>query len=356
MIDSIRSHADTAIMDPEATAPALLGWYDRHARALPWRAPPGSPPGTAPADPYRVWLSEVMLQQTTVAAVRERFIRFTSRWPDIAALAAAPEAEIMGEWAGLGYYARARNLVACARMVAEAGGFPETREGLARLPGIGAYTSAAIAAIAFGKAETVIDANVERVVARLFAVETALPASRREIAGLAEQLTPQHRPGDFAQAMMDLGSMICTPRAPSCDRCPLAHLCRAHATGRAAELPRRAPKTPKPRREGAAWVLFDDRGRVLLERRPKRGLLGGMLAFPSTGWDGSDHPPPLDTDWRDAGSVRHVFTHFQLDLAVRTGEARGNPARGEWHDRAALDPRSLPSLMRKVWAAVSPDP
>ncbi len=294
-----------------------------------------------------------MLQQTTVAAARGYFDRFTARWPTIAALAAAPEAEVMAEWAGLGYYARARNLVACARAVAAAGGFPETREHLAALPGIGAYTSAAIAAIAFGRAETVVDGNVERVTARLFAVTEPLPGAKRELARLAAGLTPAERPGDFAQGMMDLGAMICTPRAPACILCPLRGPCRARALGIAADLPARAAKRPKPRREGVAWVALD-RGRVLLERRPARGLLGGTLAFPSSGWDGSDQPPPLAADWREAGRVRHVFTHFELDLAVLTADAEGDPGRGDWQPLAGFDPAALPGLMRKVWARVSP--
>lgn len=328
-----------------AIAAALLDWYDRHARDLPWRAPPGTPA----MDPYRVWLSEVMLQQTTVAAVRGYFERFTARWPTVQALAAADEAEVMAAWAGLGYYARARNLIACARAVAAAGGFPTTREGLAGLPGVGPYTSAAIAAIAFDRPETVVDGNVERVVARLFAVQTPLPAAKRELTALAATLTPTQRPGDFAQAMMDLGATICTPRSPACGICPLIHACAARAAGIAAELPRRAPKTARPRREGVAWVALSPEA-VLLERRPQRGLLGGTLAFPSSGWDGSDHPPPLAADWDERGEVRHVFTHFELRLRVLTAPLSGNPTRGELVPRAGFDPGALPGLMRKVWA------
>lgn len=328
-------------------APLVLGWYDRHARRLPWRVPPGS--GIA-ADPYRVWLSEVMLQQTTVAAVAGYYERFTRRWPTVEALAAAADAEVMAEWAGLGYYARARNLIACARTVAAAGGFPATREGLAALPGIGAYTSAAVAAIAFDRPETVVDGNVERVVARLFAVKSPLPKAKPELARRAAALTPKARPGDFAQGMMDLGATICTPRNPACGICPLVEVCEARARGIAAALPARAPKAPKPRRTGIAWVTLDG-PRLLLERRPAKGLLGGTLAFPSTGWDGSDMAPPARADWREAGRVRHVFTHFDLDLAVLTGEA-ANASRGDWHDRAGFDPAALPGLMRKVWSLI----
>ena len=326
-------------------APSLLPWYDRHARRLPWRAPPGSPA----MDPYRVWLSEIMLQQTTVAAVIGYFKRFTALWPDIHALAAADEAQVMAEWAGLGYYARARNLMACARAVTAAGGFPTTREGLAALPGIGAYTSAAIAAIAFDRPETVVDGNVERVVARLFAVETPLPAAKRELAALAGTLTPTRRPGDFAQAMMDLGATICTPRNPACVICPLAALCAARAAGIAADLPRRAPKAARPLRHGTVWVAADD-DHVLVERRPARGLLGGTLGFPTTGWDGTDLPPPASADWRDCGEVRHVFTHFELRLRVLSAPVPGAVTRGTLVPRRGLDPHALPGLMRKVWA------
>lgn len=326
-------------------APLLLAWYDRHARRLAWRAPPGTPP----MDPYRVWLSEIMLQQTTVAAVAGYFDRFTALWPDVHALAAADESQVMAEWAGLGYYARARNLIACARTVAAAGGFPQTRDGLAALPGVGAYTSAAIAAIAFEQPETVVDGNVERVVARLFAVDTPLPAAKRQLTALAATLTPQHRPGDFAQAMMDLGATVCTPRNPACGICPLTQLCAARAAGIAATLPRRAPKAARPLRRGTVWVALDDE-RVLVERRPAKGLLGGTLAFPTTGWDGTDLPPPADADWQGIGEVRHVFTHFELRLQVMTAPAPARAARGTLVSRADFDPQSMPGLMRKVWA------
>ena len=333
-------------------APRLLDWYDRHARSLPWRVPPGS---GREADPYRVWLSEVMLQQTTVAAVRGYYERFTERWPTVQDLAAAQDDEVMAAWAGLGYYARARNLLACARAVAAAaaGQFPRTRDELLKLPGIGAYTSAAIAAIAFDRPETVVDGNVERVVARLYAVEAPLPKAKPELARLAATLTPLERPGDFAQAMMDLGATICTPRRPACGICPLMDLCEARARGIAAALPARAPRPAKPRRTGIAWVATDG-ARLLLERRPARGLLGGTLAFPSTGWDGSNVTPPAEADWREVGRVRHVFTHFELDLAVLTAQAT-EAARGDWHDRATFDPATLPGLMRKVWRLSADD-
>lgn len=328
----------------------LLNWYDRHARILPWR----SPPGTGAADPYRVWLSEVMLQQTTVVAVKSYFERFTSLWPRVEALAAADEAQVMAEWAGLGYYARARNLIACARRVAAIGGFPDTRDGLAALPGIGPYTSAAISAIAFDRPETVVDGNVERVISRLHALETPLPASKPEITELAAQMTPQTRPGDYAQAMMDLGATICTPRSPACGICPLHGDCRARKAGIAAELPRKLPKKPKPLRRGVVWIGFSG-PEILVETRPDKGLLGGTLAFPSTGWDGSDLPPPANADWQDSGLVRHVFTHFALDLTVMTGQLTASPERGRLVPLSGFSPSALPGLMRKAWALARPD-
>ncbi|WP_084621180.1 A/G-specific adenine glycosylase [Paracoccus aminophilus] len=312
------------------------------------------PPGTGTGDPYRVWLSEVMLQQTTVAAVKAYFTRFTTLWPRVEDLAAAEDAAVMAEWAGLGYYARARNLLACARKVSESGGFPDTREGLGVLPGIGPYTSAAIAAIAFDRPETVVDGNVERVVSRLFAVETPMPGAKPILRDLADTLTPDTRPGDFAQAMMDLGATICTPRNPACGICPLVHDCKARALGIAADLPRKAPKKAKPLRQGVAWVGFTN-GAVLTERRAEKGLLGGTLAFPSTGWDGSALPAPADADWREIGTVRHIFTHFALDLTVMTAPLRGAPRRGDLLALDHFNPKALPGLMRKVWDLAAPD-
>lgn len=334
--------------DTKVIAPHLLDWYDRHARVLPWRVPPGGGPNRAAADPYRVWLSEVMLQQTTVAAVKAYFERFTTLWPSVQDLAAAPDAQVMAEWAGLGYYARARNLLACARAVTAAGGFPATRDGLRDLPGIGAYTSAAIAAIAYDAPETVVDGNVERVVARLFAVETPLPAAKPELVVLAETLTPRNRPGDYAQAMMDLGATICTPRSPACGICPLIDDCDARAAGIAASLPRKTPKAAKPDRSGIAWVAR--RGdAVLFEERPAKGLLGGTLAFPSAHWDGRDLPPPGIAAWREIGHVRHVFTHFTLSLQVMVGDLSAAPDRGHLVPLRQIDRSALPGLMRKVW-------
>ena len=332
-------------------ADALLDWYDRHARALPWRVPPGA----GSADPYRVWLSEVMLQQTTVAAVKSYFLRFTDLWPRVEDLAAAEDADVMAEWAGLGYYARARNLLACARAVRDMGGFPTKRAELGALPGIGPYTSAAIAAIAFDAPETVVDGNVERVTARLFAVETPLPAAKPQLQALAATLTPQRRPGDFAQAMMDLGATICTPRNPVCALCPLGDHCAARAQGIAAELPRKLPKKPRPLREGTIWIGRTNSA-ILTERRAAKGLLGGTLAFPSTGWDGSDQAAPAPADWRPIGTIRHVFTHFEARINVLAASLPAAPARGQLISQDEFNPEALPSLMRKAWALTCPMP
>ena len=349
-----RSQQAAPPFDAMACGAALLRWYDRAARVLPWRIGPAERAAGQLPDPYRVWLSEIMLQQTTVAAVRSYFQRFTARWPDVHALAAAPEAEVMAEWAGLGYYARARNLIACARAVAAMGGeFPRERAALQALPGIGAYTSAAVASIAFDAPETVVDGNVERVVARLFAETAPLPGVKARLAQLAESLTPQQRPGDHAQAMMDLGATICTPRNPRCHDCPLQGFCRADALGIAASLPARAPKPAKPLRRGLAYIALRSDGAVLLETRPPRGLLGGMPGWPGTDWLAEGEPapaPPLSADWQLLpGEVRHTFTHFHLELRVALAQAEpaARPLRGDW--RADFDPGALPTLMRKCW-------
>ncbi len=325
----------------------LLDWYDRHARELPWRAPPGAPP----PDPYRVWLSEVMLQQTTVAAVKPYFEAFTTRWPSVEALAAAPEEDVMAAWAGLGYYSRARNLVKCARAVAERGGFPETEEGLRALPGLGAYTAAAVAAIAFGERAVVVDANVERVVARLFAIEAPLPGARKAIRTATDAITPETRAGDFAQAMMDLGATICTARDPKCLLCPLAQACRGRGEGDPARLPVKAPKKTKPVSQGCAYWIERD-GAVWLVRREGKGMLGGMRALPDDGWsargDGSGDAP-VDGKAENAGVVRHTFTHFGLELSVRILRDAPEPdGTGEWWPVDELDEAGLPTLFAKA--------
>jgi A/G-specific adenine glycosylase len=321
----------------------LLGWYDSAARRLPWRAAPGAPG----ADPYRVWLSEVMLQQTTVPHATPYFLEFTRRWPTVEDLAAAADAEVMAAWAGLGYYARARNLLACARVVAEdyGGRFPDTEAGLRGLPGVGDYTAAAIAAIAFGRKANVVDGNVERVIARLRAVETPLPAVKPELKRLAGELVAAERPGDWAQALMDLGATICRPKTPLCERCPIAGFCAAQASGAPEAYPRRSEKPARPRRYGAAYVLT--RGdQVALVRRPPKGLLGGMLGLPTSEWTGFavEATPPCPADWRAAGEIEHVFTHFALTLSV--WRAEGTAEGVEWTPRSDL--AALPSVFLKA--------
>ena len=326
---------------PDIAGP-LLAWYRGHARALPWRTMPGSP---TPPDPYRVWLSEVMLQQTTTAAVVPYFAKFTERWPDIGALAAAPEEDVMAAWAGLGYYSRARNLVACARAVTALGRFPETEAGLRELPGLGAYTAAAVAA-------NVVDGNVERVMARLFAIREPLPGARKAIRKAAERITPREDAGDFAQAMMDLGATICTSRDPKCLLCPVSPECRGRAEGDPALLPVKAPKKAKPERTGTAWWI-EREGAVWIVTRPGSGMLGGMRALPDDGWnaraDGSSVPPVAGA-WMEAGAVRHSFTHFHLTLRLRVhaGDAPPPAGKGEWWPVARLEEAGLPTVFARA--------
>ena len=327
----------------------LLAWYDVHARRLPWRRLPGEPA----QDPYRVWLSEVMLQQTTVAAVGPYFAKFTERWPAVTDLAAADDADVMAAWAGLGYYARARNLLACARAVAAMGGaFPNSEEALRALPGLGAYTAAAVAAIAFGRRAVVVDANVERVVARLFAIAEPLPGARPAIRDATDVITPEARAGDFAQAMMDLGATVCTVKAPRCLLCPLRAECRAHAEGEPERLPVKAAKKARPTRRGRAfWIVRD--GAVWLVRRPGKGMLGGMRALPDDGWsaraDGHGEPP-LAAGWRSGGLVRHTFSHFDLELQLMLCDAAGGAslAEGEWWPLDGIEQAGLPTVFAKA--------
>ena len=330
----------------------LLAWYDRSARVMPWRVSPSDRAAGNPPDPYRVWLSEVMLQQTTVATVRAYFLRFTDRWPTVADLAAAADVDVMGEWAGLGYYARARNLLKGARaVVADHGGvFPGSRDGLLTLPGVGPYTAAAIAAIAYDECATVVDGNVERVMSRLFAVETPMPVAKPELTRLAQTLTPATRPGDYAQAVMDLGATICTPRNPACGICPVDQFCKARERGIQTDLPRKLPKTAKPTRQGTVWIAQRGDGAWLMETRPDRGLLGGMPGWPGSDWDGIRGDAPLQADWQDAGEVRHTFTHFHLILRVRVTRVTDQPPlRGGYVPEADFRPAALPTLMRKAF-------
>ncbi|WP_296720512.1 A/G-specific adenine glycosylase [Erythrobacter sp.] len=331
----------------------LLGWYDAHARDLPWRNPPGGTLPDDPAWPYRVWLSEVMLQQTTVAAVKPYFAKFTARWPTVDALAAAPEDDVMAAWAGLGYYSRARNLVKCAREVAERGGFPATEAELRQLPGLGDYTAAAIAAIAFGQRAVVVDANVERVAARLFAIDELLPAARKAIRAAAGTITPAMRAGDFAQAMMDLGSQICTSKAPRCLLCPLRELCAGYAAGDPERLPVKPAKKPVPERRGTAfWITRNNGAEVWLVTRPGSGMLGGMRALPDDGWsaqgDGSGEPP-VSGEWRMLGAVRHGFTHAHLTLGVIALDTdTPPPGEGQWWPVSGIEDAGLATLFAKA--------
>jgi A/G-specific adenine glycosylase len=341
----------------------LLAWYDRHRRVLPWRAPKGERP-----DPYRVWLSEIMLQQTTVRAVAPYYARFLARWGDVRALAAAPLQDVLKTWAGLGYYARARNLHACARAVVEQcdGKFPANEAALRALPGIGDYTAAAIAAIAFDAPTSPVDGNIERVVARIFAVADPLPAAKPQLRRLARELNPRRRAGDFAQAMMDLGATICTPKKPACVLCPWNESCAAFARGDAETFPRRSPKREGALRRGAAFVALRAGGHVLVRTRPAHGLLGGMTEVPTTEWaadfdecDALRAAPRFSlpnskkrVSWRRTmGQVRHVFTHFPLELSVYVANLPSRvpaPSGTRWIALADIAGEALPTLMRKV--------
>ncbi|MEQ8394141.1 A/G-specific adenine glycosylase [Thalassobaculum sp.] len=334
----------------------LLAWYDRHRRRMPWRAGPGQP-----ADPYRVWLSEIMLQQTTVATVGPYFNRFIARWPTVRDLAASPLDEVLSAWAGLGYYARARNLHACAKAVVDRhdGVFPGTEAALLSLPGVGAYTAAAVAAIAFDRKATVVDGNVERVMARMFAVEEPMPAAKPRLRELAATLTPERRPGDYAQAVMDLGATVCTPRSPTCLSCPWSGSCQGRIGGIAEALPRKSPKSDKPTRRGTAFVVLSGPGNLLLRQRQAKGMLGGMHEVPATPWDSKtgwevdadDHAPVSGAAWiAIPGVVRHTFSHFHLELEVTAVRLGDEPALdgGQWWPIDALDSAALPTVMVKV--------
>jgi A/G-specific adenine glycosylase len=338
-----------------ASAADLLAWYDRQRRDLPWRARPGERP-----DPYRVWLSEIMLQQTTVSAVKPYFARFLDRFPDVATLAAAPSEVVMAAWAGLGYYSRARNLHACAKaIVAEHGGhFPDSEAALRALPGIGPYTAGAVSAIAFDRRAAAVDGNVERVFTRLHAIAETLPGARGLVRDAALAVTPEKRPGDFVQAIFDLGATICTPRKPACALCPWRAACRAHAAGEPESYPRKAPKTAGATRHGAAFVALRADDAVLLRTRAPKGLLGGMAETPTTAWSaGHDamralEHAPVKGDWTRANApVRHVFTHFPLELTIYAARLPAGVAAPEgmrFTQLARLEAEPLPSVMLKV--------
>jgi A/G-specific adenine glycosylase len=335
-------------------AQQLLAWYDVHRRTLPWRARPGQRP-----DPYRVWLSEIMLQQTTVQAVGPYFVKFLKHWPDVKALAAAAQDDVLTAWAGLGYYARARNLHAAAKVVAGnfAGRFPDTFTGLRALPGVGDYTAGAIAAIAFDLPHAAMDANAERVIARLFAITEPLPKSKPAVRAALQALVPARRAGDFAQALMDLGSALCTPKRPACTRCPWSEGCEARRRGIQEELPVKAAKAARPLKRGAAFVACDADGAVLLVKRPEKGLLGGMMqpplgpwtaAFPSA--DEAVMQAPFKAAWKKRlGVVRHGFTHFELEIEVYVARVSGRP-KGDWRWVVDLSTAALPTVMKKIVA------
>jgi A/G-specific adenine glycosylase len=358
-------HSEQAAMPDHPDAADLLAWYDRHHRELPWRVSPAMRAKGRRADPYHIWLSEVMLQQTTVQAVKAYYLKFLDLWPEVTDLAAADTEDVMKAWAGLGYYARARNLKKCAEAIVALhdGRFPDTVEALRSLPGIGDYTSAAVAAIAFDIRALVMDGNVERVVSRLFAVREALPGAKPILKAHLDTLTPDNRPGDFAQAMMDLGATICTPRRPACSLCPWRDKCLALATDDPEKFPVKAAKKTKPVRQGAAFVALDAAGRVFLRKRIDSGLLGGMTEVPTTDWtsnrDGATgtDAAPFAADWQPRGAITHVFTHFELRLGIYlavTGDF-AQAADGWWEPVDNLATQALPTVMKKAITAAIAD-
>lgn len=350
-----------------STATSLLAWYDQHARDLPWRVKPFNG-AQMPADPYRVWLSEIMLQQTTVAAVKPYYDKFLTLWPSVKELAGADDEAVMVAWAGLGYYSRARNLLKCARAVTDeyAGQFPQTATGLLKLPGIGPYTAAAVGAIAFRDPVAVVDGNVERVVTRLLALETPLPQAKEMVRTALQPHIPLDRPGDLAQAFMDLGATLCSPKRPACSLCPVNETCRAFKAGTQERFPVKLPKVRKPSRKGAAFVLILNDQYVRLQKRPSSGLLADMTEVPTTNWssredgDISVGGAPCPADWKHVGQVRHTFTHFHLELTVYLANLATDSGAfpplddtsigGWWSDLNTLDEEALPNLMRKVIA------
>ncbi|MCM2476614.1 A/G-specific adenine glycosylase [Rhizobium sp. CG5] len=349
------------VRDPNAQA--LLAWYDRHHRDLPWRISPGMAAKGIRPNPYHIWMSEVMLQQTTVQAVKAYFAKFLTLWPTVTDLAEAPVEDVMAAWAGLGYYARARNLKKCAEAVAfEHGGvFPDTEAGLRDLPGIGDYTAAAVAAIAFNRPAAVMDGNVERVISRLYVIDAPLPGSKPLMKVRVAALTPPDRPGDFAQAMMDLGATICTPKRPACALCPFNGACLALKGDDPERFPVKQKKKDKPVRIGAAYVAVNGDGEILLRRRKDSGLLGGMTEVPTTGWtarldgDDSEDGAPFAAAWQACGAISHVFTHFELRLSIyRAQITQRSGDDGWWEPVTNLDAQALPTVMKKVIAQAIP--
>lgn len=351
--------------DNDNMAVTLLDWYDDNARAMPWRVSPQDRKSGVQPDPYAIWMSEIMLQQTTVATVKDYFRRFIARWPTVRDLAAARDADVMAEWAGLGYYARARNLLKCARAVVadHDGVFPADHAALLKLPGIGPYTAAAVSSIAFDLPHAVLDGNVERVMARIYDNHTPLPAAKPQMMAQAQELTPALRPGDYAQAVMDLGATICTPKSPACGICPWRDPCAARAAGTMADLPKKLPKKTKPIRHGTVYLGRRTDGAWLLETRPEKGLLGGMLGWPGSDWvdvtlPHPDSTPPAFGDWEEhEGEVRHTFTHFHLILRVMTADVLPDavPLRGAFMPKTEFAPSDLPTVMRKAFDLLSLD-
>lgn len=354
-------HAEARVPAPGPDLPIadlLLGWYDRHRRDLPWRSPPGTK-----SDPYTVWLSEIMLQQTTVAAVKPYFAAFLAAWPTVEALATTPLESVLKAWAGLGYYSRARNLHACALLIMDrfGGRFPDAEHELRGLPGVGAYTAAAISAIAFGNRAVVVDGNVERVMARLHAVDSPMPRARPVLRAHMDAATPARRAGDFAQAVMDLGATICTPKSPACAICPVIDPCVARRLALQSELPIKASKKPVPCRSGAVFFVRRADGKVMVRSRPNSGLFGGMTEFPSTPWienrgetSATDLPRGVSGPLTSLGAVDHGLTHFQLTLqifAAHADEPEATTSNYRWVSAKELKSEALPTLMKKVMAA-----
>ena len=336
-------------------APELLDWYDKNARDLPWRIPPVESVTGIKPNPYHTWLSEIMLQQTKVETVKSYYEFFIFKWPTIMDLAAAKDEEIMEAWAGLGYYRRAQNLIRCAKIVAKDfnGVFPEDEDSLLQLPGVGNYTSAAIQSIGFNKKAVVIDGNVARIISRLFALNTPITLSQKKIKSYAKKLLPKNRFGDYAQALMDLGSKICTPKKPKCNKCPIAGSCRSFHLNLCNRIPYPKQKKQRPIKYGYAFVALTKTNKILLERRPNEGLLGGMLGFPSTQWEQSENVkfnPPFENNWKILSEpVTHVFSHFKLKLRVAVGIIEFEPSGYDIISLESFNRNSLPSLMRKVF-------